>query len=96
MEATIVVTPQETIKTKLVALNETSLQRGVSSIIKTDGMSGLYRGLVPTAVKQSTNQGIRFMVFSTYKNALLEYKSTKSGKKETKTTTVEVLLIYLY
>eukprot|EP00947_MAST-08B_sp_MAST-8B-sp1_P001281 g1281.t1 len=66
IEATLVVTPQETIKTKLVE-NNASLVSGVRGILAKEGVAGLYQGLIPTILKQGSNQGIRFMVYSKYK-----------------------------
>lgn len=36
---------------------------GVSTMIKTEGIAGIYKGLFPTILKQGTNQGTRFLVF---------------------------------
>lgn len=40
---------------------------GVTTIVRTEGISGVYRGLVPTFLKQSTNQGVRFVVYEKLK-----------------------------
>lgn len=71
IEAVTVVTPLETVKTKFIHdQNSPKDQRkykgtvhGVSAIIKQEGLSGIYKGLVPTMMKQSTNQATRFLVF---------------------------------
>ncbi len=68
-EAILVVTPQETIKTKLINLNM-DMVGGVRHIIKTEGMGGLYSGLFSTCLKQGGNHGSRFMFMSEYKRAL--------------------------
>lgn len=68
-EAALVVTPQETLKTKLIhdKLSASPKYRnvfhGIYSIGKTQGFWGMYAGVIPTILKQSTNQGVRFMVF---------------------------------
>jgi solute carrier family 25 citrate transporter 1 len=68
-EAIMVVTPQETLKTKLIhdILSPEPKYRnvfhGIYSITKTQGLAGVYAGPVPTVLKQSTNQGVRFVVF---------------------------------
>ena len=68
-EAAFVVTPQETLKTKLIhdMLSEKPKYRnvfhGIWSILKTQGFWGVYAGVVPTILKQSSNQGVRFVVF---------------------------------
>jgi solute carrier family 25 citrate transporter 1 len=60
-EAILVVTPAETLKVKLIhdRLSETpkyhGLFHGISSIVKTEGFSGIYKGLVPTILKQGSN-----------------------------------------
>jgi solute carrier family 25 citrate transporter 1 len=70
MESTFVVTPQETLKTKLVhdMLQEKpkyrSLFHGISEIIKSQGLGGIYKGYSATLIKQSSNQGVRFVVYT--------------------------------
>jgi solute carrier family 25 (mitochondrial citrate transporter), member 1 len=76
LEGAIVVTPQESIKTKLIELNS-GLIKGTQTIIKEKGIKGLYRGALPTIIKQSSNQGIRFMTFGLYKN----YMTNNNEKK---------------
>lgn len=69
MEAAFVVTPQETLKTKLIhdILSPEPKYRnvfhGIYSVVKTQGFWGIYAGCVPTILKQSTNQGVRFVTF---------------------------------
>lgn len=69
MEGLIVVTPQETLKTKLVhdKLSETPKYRGlfhgIYTIASAQGFWGIYKGPVATVLKQSSNQAIRFVVF---------------------------------
>lgn len=75
-EAVIIVTPMETIKTKLIQTNQ-SLVPGIKTILRESGPSGLYQGVVATILKQSTNQGLRFMVFNTYKDVLTDGGKTK-------------------
>ena len=48
----------------------------VKSIIAAEGIGGIYKGVVPTVLKQASNQGIRFLVFSKIKNVLSD-----NGKK---------------
>ena len=60
VEAILAVTPMETIKTKLIQTNQ-GLIDGVRTIVKESGLRGLYQGLVATILKQSSNQGLRFM-----------------------------------
>lgn len=69
MEAALVVTPQETLKTKLIhdKLSPQPKYRnvfhGIYSITKAQGFWGVYAGPIPTILKQSSNQGVRFVVF---------------------------------
>ena len=78
-EAVFVVTPQETLKTKLIhdklsaQPKYSNLFHGIYSIIKAQGLGGCYRGVVPTVMKQSSNQGVRFVVFSDTKKMLGNY-----------------------
>ncbi|KAJ8611961.1 hypothetical protein CTAYLR_004409 [Chrysophaeum taylorii] len=65
-EATLAVTPQETIKTKLINLNM-GMADGVPHIIKNEGIGGLYSGLVSTCLKQGGNQGSRFFFMAQYR-----------------------------
>eukprot|EP01117_Protostelium_nocturnum_P014674 TRINITY_DN5607_c0_g1_i1.p1 TRINITY_DN5607_c0_g1~~TRINITY_DN5607_c0_g1_i1.p1 ORF type:complete len:321 (+),score=77.17 TRINITY_DN5607_c0_g1_i1:114-1076(+) len=71
LEAVFAVTPMETIKTKLIHDQNApveqrkykGLSHAVRTIIRTEGLGGLYQGVFPTILKQSTNQGTRFLVF---------------------------------
>lgn len=64
-ESIIAVTPTERLKTFLIsnATNQMKLYRGelhaYSDIIRTQSIRGLYRGLVPTILKQSSTQGVK-------------------------------------
>lgn len=68
-EALFVVTPQETLKTKLIhdLLSDQPKYRnvfhGIWSIARAQGFWGIYAGPLATMLKQSTNQGVRFVVF---------------------------------
>jgi solute carrier family 25 (mitochondrial citrate transporter), member 1 len=68
-EAAFVVTPQETLKTKLIhdMLSEKPKYRnifhGIYTIARSQGFWGIYAGPIPTILKQSSNQGVRFVVF---------------------------------
>lgn len=68
-EAIFAVTPMETIKVKFIHDQRQEKPKykgfihGVSSIVKEQGFSGIYKGLFPTIIKQGSNQAIRFVVF---------------------------------
>ena len=78
-ESTLVVTPQETLKTKLIhdklSANPQyrNLFHGIYNIVQTQGLGGLYRGYLATLIKQSTNQGVRFVVFEDTQKFLQNY-----------------------
>ena len=74
-EAILAVTPMETVKTKLIETNK-GMVEGVGLILKEKGIGGLYQGLFATILKQSSNQGLRFMFFNKYKDMI-----TDNGKK---------------
>lgn len=72
-EAILVVTAQETLKTKLIhdKLQPTPKYRGlfdgIGQIYKAQGFNGIYRGVFPTILKQGSNQGVRFLVYEDVK-----------------------------
>jgi len=68
-EATLVVTPQETIKTKLINLNM-GLVDGVPHLLKAEGVAGVYAGLASTCMKQGGNQGSRFLFMAQWRKVL--------------------------
>lgn len=65
-EAIIVVAPVETVKTKCIDLNM-SFMDGMRYILKNEGIGGVYQGAFATALKQGSNQGLRFMWYNEYK-----------------------------
>jgi len=69
VEAVVAVTPIETMKTKLIDGNK-SFFRGVVDIVKAEGVGGLYKGVFATIGKQSSNQGLRFMAFGMFTQAI--------------------------
>jgi len=74
-EAIFAVTPMELIKTQFIADQNNppekrkykGLRHGVTTIVRAEGVSGLYKGLVPTILKQGSNQASRFFVFEQMK-----------------------------
>lgn len=73
-EAILAVTPMETVKVKFINDQRSGNPRfrgffhGVSLIVKEHGFKGVYQGLVPTIMKQGSNQAIRFFVMETMKD----------------------------
>jgi solute carrier family 25 citrate transporter 1 len=75
-EALAIVAPVETVKTKCIELNMPFV-KGFTHIIKTEGLAGVYQGAIATALKQGSNQGLRFMWFNEYKSIV-----TNDGERE--------------
>jgi len=74
-EALMIVAPVETVKTKCIELNKPFMD-GMKHIFATEGLGGVYQGAFATALKQGSNQGLRFMWFNEYKRMV-----TKDGEK---------------
>lgn len=70
-EALVIVAPVETVKTRCIELNMPFLQ-GLKHILSTQGLGGVYQGAFATALKQGSNQGLRFMWFNEYKRIVTE------------------------
>lgn len=83
-EAIVIVAPVETVKTKCIELNQPFVA-GFRHILKTEGLAGVYQGSVATALKQGSNQGLRFMWFN-------EYKRIVTADGDTKMTPLKSLL----
>lgn len=85
MEAVFAVTPSETIKTKLIDDAKRSnpqyrgLVHGTMSIVKQEGIFGIYRGLFPVMMRQGANSAVRFTTYSTLKQ--LVQGSTIPGQR---------------
>lgn len=81
-EAVLVVTPMETLKTRLINANKPFVS-GTINLIKTEGPGALYKGVVPTVFKQSLNQGTRFFVYDSVMGTVLSITGAKTpGAKE--------------
>lgn len=67
-EAVFAVTPIETLKTRVTddvrrgTKNYSGSFDAMAKILKSEGPAGLYMGVVPTIMKQATNQAVRFPV----------------------------------
>lgn len=75
-EALMIVAPVETVKTKCIDLNMPFVD-GMKHILKNEGIGGVYQGAFATALKQGSNQGLRFMWFNEYKTYM-----TNDGETE--------------
>ncbi|RLN60156.1 hypothetical protein BBJ29_008606 [Phytophthora kernoviae] len=58
IEATLAMTPIETLKTKLIGAN-TGVWEGTQLILAKDGIRGFYQGLLATVLKQTRMQGLQ-------------------------------------
>jgi len=83
-EAIFVVTPMETIKVKFIhdwVISTTPKYKGflhgVRTIVRQEGLSGTYKGLVPTIAKQGSNQMIRFFVYKELEGRIKERNNNK-------------------
>ncbi|KAK9860818.1 Mitochondrial substrate carrier [Penicillium brevicompactum] len=82
-EAVAVVTPGETIKTKMIDDRAgprlyKSTAHGIVSILKQDGLAGIYRGVIPVTLKQSANAMVRFTSYNMLLNQMEKVTSQKS------------------
>ncbi|KIM59576.1 hypothetical protein SCLCIDRAFT_125897 [Scleroderma citrinum Foug A] len=73
-EAIIAVTPSETIKTKLIDDAKwpnpqyRGLVHGTTSIVRQEGIRGIYHGLFPVMMRQGANSAVRFTTYTTLKH----------------------------
>ncbi|OQD94936.1 hypothetical protein PENSOL_c023G01865 [Penicillium solitum] len=85
-EAVAVVTPGETIKTKMIDDRAgprlyRSTGHGIVSIVAREGLPGIYRGVIPVTLKQSANAMVRFTSY----NLLLSQMENVSSQKSVHT-----------
>ncbi|KAL2738856.1 hypothetical protein V1478_001422 [Vespula squamosa] len=86
-EAVLVVTPMETIKVKFINDQRSPNPKfkgffhGVRLIVKEYGFKGVYQGVMPTILKQGSNQAIRFFVMETLKDWYKGGDDTKNVPK---------------
>lgn len=84
MEAIFAVTPSETIKTKLIGDAKRpqpryhGLLHGTASIVREEGLLGIYRGLFPVMMRQGANSAIRFTTYTTLKQSV--QSRTRAGQ----------------
>ena len=75
VEAVAVVTWAETLKVRMIGdMKKIKPEykgtfHAAKTIIKNEGLGGIYKGLTPTMIKQSSNQAIRFFVMESCKDA---------------------------
>ncbi|KJE94663.1 succinate:fumarate antiporter [Capsaspora owczarzaki ATCC 30864] len=87
-EAVLVVTPMEVVKIRLQAQrhsladpHDAPRYRGsihaAAMIIKEEGLSALYKGVIPTVLRQATNQAVNFTAYREIKETWLRYSPEK-------------------
>ncbi|XP_049284999.1 putative tricarboxylate transport protein, mitochondrial [Anopheles funestus] len=82
-EAILAVTPMETVKVKFINDQRSATPKykgffhGVGMIVRQEGLSGVYKGLTATILKQGSNQAIRFYVMESLKDV---YKGDDPSK----------------
>lgn len=83
-EGALAVTPSEAIKTRMIqdAAGQPkykSAWHGISSIVRTEGISSLYRGLTATVVRQGANSAVRLSSYSALRSSYETYMGAKMG-----------------
>lgn len=78
-ESVLVVTPGETLKTRVIhdgaaggQLGKMSLPRMIGQTVRQEGMFSLWKGLAPVLCKQGTNSAVRFTTFGALRDKLRE------------------------
>ncbi|KAI8069293.1 mitochondrial carrier domain-containing protein [Gongronella butleri] len=80
IEGLVVVTPSETIKTKLIHDRNSAqpkykgLVHGTRMIVAEEGLGGIYRGLGPVMARQGANSAVRFTSYSYIKGFLQQMR----------------------
>ncbi|KAJ1948308.1 hypothetical protein EC988_005230 [Linderina pennispora] len=83
VEGGSVVAPTETIKTRLIndQCMPKPVYRGavdcVQTIVRTEGVAGIYRGVVPVMARQGANSCVRFAAYDTLKQQLIKRTGSK-------------------
>eukprot|EP00551_Chaetoceros_affinis_P002805 CAMPEP_0203657896 /NCGR_PEP_ID=MMETSP0088-20131115/46548_1 /ASSEMBLY_ACC=CAM_ASM_001087 /TAXON_ID=426623 /ORGANISM="Chaetoceros affinis, Strain CCMP159" /LENGTH=381 /DNA_ID=CAMNT_0050519407 /DNA_START=42 /DNA_END=1187 /DNA_ORIENTATION=+ len=89
-EAVMIVTPAEVCKirmqsqynslmdpSQLARRKYTNVAQTAYVIVKEEGIGALYKGLVPTMMRQGCNQAVNFTMYNIFKRKLLEIQNTK-------------------
>ncbi|KAJ5233777.1 mitochondrial carrier [Penicillium citrinum] len=98
-EAVVVVTPGETIKTKMIDDRAgprlyKSTRHGIASIIKKDGLAGIYRGVIPVTMKQSANAMVRFTSYNVFLDRMQAMSLPKSVYTVAAGTMAGIITVY--
>ena len=94
-EAVTVVTPAEVCKirmqgqynsmidpTQLRHRKYTNVAQTAHTIVKEEGLGALYKGVVPTMMRQGCNQAVNFTTYSAFKKRVIEWKKKRGGEAE--------------
>lgn len=78
IESVVAVTPSEAIKTRLIESQRVGTANPgsiavIGTMIRTESPLALYRGLVPTMMKQSANSAVRFTSYQAMKDAAISF-----------------------
>ncbi|KAJ1558763.1 hypothetical protein HK096_005132, partial [Nowakowskiella sp. JEL0078] len=85
LEAVIAVTPSETIKTKLIHDQNSAIPKyrglvhGTRSIIQSEGIRGIYRGMTAVIARQGANSAVRLTAFDFLKEFSANSFSTRNS-----------------
>uniref|UniRef100_A0A7S4T6Q3 Mitochondrial carrier protein n=1 Tax=Ditylum brightwellii TaxID=49249 RepID=A0A7S4T6Q3_9STRA len=89
-EAILVVTPAEVCKIRMQSQYHslldpqqmkhrkyTNVVQTATTIVREEGLGALYKGVVPTMMRQGCNQAVNFSVYNWFKKMVLEYRGRK-------------------
>lgn len=90
LESVVAVTPFEAIKTALIddkqspkpryQNNGRSMIRNYTSLIRDEGLMGLYRGVLPVSMRQAANQAVRLGCYNKIKTMIQDMTNTPKDK----------------
>jgi len=79
IEASLITVPSETVKTRFIEKPHVK----IGNIIKSEGITGMYKGYWPTVGRQCMNQSSRFFFYQNYKDYYKKtYPTREFGKIE--------------
>jgi hypothetical protein len=92
-EAVIIVTPAEVCKIRMQAQYNslmdpaqmahrkyTNVVQTAITIVREEGLSALYKGVLPTMLRQGCNQAVNFTMYNWFKSLILDAQNTDSDK----------------
>ncbi|WWC63047.1 uncharacterized protein I303_105646 [Kwoniella dejecticola CBS 10117] len=90
VESIVAVTPSEAIKTRLIesqragVVNQGGSITVIGNMLRTESITSLYKGLMPTMMKQSANSAVRFTSYQ----AMKDYVVSMNGGQTPANTTI--------